>query len=453
MTISTPYILSSKGRDKALFLIEILIACVGGAFAFPVSYLTNSNEIIGLLLLPFVVTVRGEKRFNFIFAFLFVLCGVGTWFYHVRMFYFFSLAFFIFWLAEMLLGRLSVLSIFLLLFMSPVFYQVAVILGFPIRLQLSQLAGSVLKMIGTNIQVEGNTILLNGNDFTVDEACMGLNMVAISMLMGVFIIANQSRRARKALRLGKLIVFFAAALGLNILANLLRILTLVFLNVVPENPMHEVIGVGCLILYVLIPLYLLGKFMVDRCGHSPSKSSGQTLLINLSGRLAVMAISVILLWVGWDLNAKRSEIVPTHITLNAPGFKPEELDHEVTKLANEKILIYIKPIQEFFSGEHTPLICWKGSGYKFKNVATTRIGEEEIYFGQLTKSDETLFTAWWYDNGQTKTISQLDWRLRMAKGESKFSLINVTAADQKQLIENIKIIFRNDLFKINSEGK
>jgi exosortase N len=453
MTFSTPDIQFNNASHRFFFLLLILIACVGGALAFPISYLTNSNELIGLLLIPFVVKVRGEKRFNFVFAILFILLGVGTWFYHVRMFYFFSLAFFFFWLAEVLLGRINMLSIFLLLFMSPVFYQVTVILGFPIRLQLSQMAGIVLQAIGAHIQVEGNIILVNGNDFAVDEACMGLNMTVISMLMAVFIVANHCRVTSRSVSFGKLTIFFCAAFALNIVANLFRIVLLVFFHVIPENPMHEVTGIVCLILYLLIPLYAFGKWIVYRYGQPVSSPSDLALRINFRSRCGLVLLSAALLVLGWELNQKRASGTPARVVVTAPGLKAEVLDHEVTKLANEKMLIYIKPIQEFFSGEHTPLICWKGSGYKFKNIGTTRVGVDEVYCGQLTRRGETLFTAWWYDNGKTKTISQLNWRLRTAKGEKKFSLINVTAADQKLLKENVKRIYNDDFFKINYEIK
>jgi exosortase N len=110
---------------------------------------------------------------------------------------------------------------------------------------------------------------------------------------------------------------------------------------------------------------------------------------------------------------------------------------------NDKVLIYVKPIPEFFTGEHTPLICWKGSGYEFRGIVKTSVDANEIYIGRLEKGNEVLFTAWWYSNGIVSTIDQWDWRSRMLVGEDRFCLINVTAASQQILLENIKSIFDN----------
>jgi hypothetical protein len=40
-----------------------------------------------------------------------------------------------------------------------------------------------------------------------------------------------------------------------------------------------------------------------------------------------------------------------------------------------------------------------------------------------------------------ETISQLDWRMRMLKGEPKFCLVNVTAEDEITLMNSIKAMF------------
>src|SRR5436189_108238 len=128
MEVLTLSVLQSQ-KDKIVFALLIVIALIGGVFAFPLSYLTNSNELIGLCLIPFVITIQGGKRFNFVFFSFFLLFGLGTFVYGVRMFYFFALAFYILWLVELFFGCVSILTVFLIGFMSPVFYQFSVILG------------------------------------------------------------------------------------------------------------------------------------------------------------------------------------------------------------------------------------------------------------------------------------------------------------------------------------
>ena len=116
------------------------------------------------------------------------------------------------------------------------------------------------------------------------------------------------------------------------------------------------------------------------------------------------------------------------------------MEQGITKLYNDEMLVYVKPIPEFFTGEHTPLLCWKGSGFEFRSVKKVMVDEKEIYSGRLEKPGETLFTAWWYDNGEIVTIDQWNWRVRMLKRENKFSLLNVTARTESALLKNVKLI-------------
>jgi exosortase N len=107
----------------------------------------------------------------------------------------------------------------------------------------------------------------------------------------------------------------------------------------------------------------------------------------------------------------------------------------VTKYSTPETLVYLKPVQAFYSTEHHPLICWEGSGYKFQKVQERQVGNRTIYTGELEKGNEKLYTAWWMDNGEHQTIAQLDWRWRMLKGEDTFRLVNVTVARQEELAQ------------------
>lgn len=436
-------------KDRFYYALLVLAAIAGAAIAFPLAFLVQTNLLIGTCLLPFVVNTRPGKRFNYLFFLLILVFGIASFIYGVRMFYFFALAFYILWLAEIFIGRINSLTVVLLGLMSPFFSQVSAILGFPMRLQLSQLAGAVLKWMGLDIQIEGNMMLLNGAVFTVDEACMGLNMLAISMLMGVFILAHYSRVYKKAMKLKHLLLFFAVCFGLNLVANLFRIIILVLFEILPENPMHEITGISCLIVYVLVPLYLCGRWMTNNFGYSP-KEWNKVLSVQVFGKIAIALFGVAILFVGVRVNAIRTQPAVAHARVSLSGFSTSEIGDGVTQLSNDALLVYVKPIPEFFTGEHTPLLCWKGSGFIFKGIRKKWIYGREIYFGHLVKANERLYTAWWYSNGQIQTISQLDWRLRMLRGEPKFCLVNITASEETKLIENINNIFEGDLLKIEN---
>src|SRR5262249_37813120 len=139
-----------------LLVILFMVGGVGGAFAFPLSFLTRSNFLIGIYLVPFALIIQGRPRWNYGYLALMISFGVIAYAYGVRMFYFFCLAFYMLWLIEMFVGRTNVLVLFLLIFMSPFFSQVSSILGFPLRLKLSAWAGMLLNPLGFNVMVEGN---------------------------------------------------------------------------------------------------------------------------------------------------------------------------------------------------------------------------------------------------------------------------------------------------------
>jgi exosortase N len=431
-----------KINRNYLFTIYILLVLAGGAFAFPLSFLVRSNVLIGLILFPFTLFCTGKQRFNYAYCFAILFFGAIAYVYHVRMFYFFTLAFFMLFLIELFVGKTNWLVLFLLVFMSPFFHQAVVILGFPIRLMLTFVSGKMLTWSGLNVQVEGNALLLNGSSFTVDEACVGLIMLATSMLMGVFILAHQYRNQKLRLDFFACLFFFSGIFVMNVLANLMRIMILVTFQIGPEKPMHEVIGLLCFILYILLPTYFLSRVMIRKFGRA-IVSEDKHIAINILGKASLLMLSICIFSLGIIISSERHNAFTPYASISLPKFKTQFMDDGITKTYNSNTLIYVKPIAEFFSAEHTPLLCWKGSGYDFNHISKRTIDHHDVYFGQLIKDDKILYTSWWYSNGKVQTIDQIDWRLRMLKGEQNFCLINVTAASEASLYANLKVILKN----------
>jgi exosortase N len=421
----------------------LLAAMVGGAFAFTQTFLSGVNVLLGFCLLPFVFFHEEKQRVSYLYIALTLLFGIVAAIYHVRMFYFFLLAFYFLVVFENFVGKLNPLILFLFAFMSPFFHQVSVILGFPIRLQLSQWAGNTLAVIGFNIQVEGNTMLMNGNVFEVDEACMGLSMLAISLLMGIAAVAHQYRVSGLRLKFHQLLAFFSIVFGLNIFSNLFRIIFLVMFGIPPEDYMHDVVGITCLLIYVIVPLYFLSQWMVKRFGATV-QDVGRRKSLGVLKKSWFVGLAVVVITIGVIIHIKRKEPANlVHANIELPSFRVVKMEQGITKLFNNEILMYVKPIPEFFTSEHTPLLCWKGSGYEFQRIKMAKISGNEVYVGQLVKPGAKLFTAWWYSNDTVVTIDQWDWRIRMLMGEQKFSLINITAQDEVTLAKHIESIFEN----------
>jgi len=415
-----------------------LILCLTGAMeAFPLDFVLKSNVLTGLCLLPLVLRAQGSPRMNYAYlAALMLLAGTG-WYYGVRTFYFQALVFYLLWVVERYAGRLDGVVWFLLLFMSPFFQQIAVIIGFPVRLMLSAWAGWLMTRAGAVVDVQGNLMTVQGASFAVDDACMGLNMLSMSMLAGVFALAWQGRRSRKRLSLQALLAFFLAVFVFNLLCNLLRIVMLVTFRIGPEHALHEVMGLVCLVVYVWVPVFSLSRWWVSRWGMSWSVKSPAALPATLFS-MGVVALAGALLVVGVSIGRRKTGFIqqpPAKMEL--PGFTATALKDGVTKFENDEALVYVKPIPEFFSSEHTPLFCWRGSGYVFRTIAVDKVGHADIYRGVLARGGSTLYTAWWYSNGTTHTISQAKWRWQMLQGHRRFCLVNVTAADEVTLLREV----------------
>jgi exosortase N len=435
--------LKSLSKEKGLFVLLFLIGVTGGVFAFTPSYFSNLNVLIGLCLVPFTLLVGGPKRNNFFYIAAMIFFAALALAYRVRISYFFALAFYFIWLIELFVGRLNALILFLILFMSPFFIQVITILGFPLRLMLSDYAGQLLNLAGLNVQIEGNMIVLSGEVFSVDEACMGLNMLVMSLLMGVFVLAYCYRISKATLGLYPTTIFFAVAFILNLITNVLRIIVLVFFRIPPENPMHEFIGVLCLILYVAIPLHFFSAWLVRRHGITTTDSvSAQTM--SHSQIPFIVILPMIILVTGTRLKNNRQDASAKHADISFNNSKPERLNDGISKISTNDLLIYVKTIPEFFTGEHTPLMCWKGSGFEFSGIKSMTVEGSRIYKGTLVKDGKSLHTAWWYSNGQVTTTGQLDWRMRMLKGEPNFCLVNVTAENEQTLMKSIRSMFSNN---------
>jgi exosortase N len=439
---------SSIVKEKVEYFWPVLglILCLTGAMeAFPLSFISKSNVWIGLCLLPLVMRVRDRPRLNYAYLVCMVLLGIAGGYYGARTFYFLTLMFYLLLITERYYGRLDSIVWFLLLFMSPFFHQIAVIIGFPVRLILSAWAGSLMTWAGADVEVQGNLMTVQGASFAVDDACMGLNMVSISMLAGVFAVAYQGRRDQKKLSLPALLGFFLIVFCFNLVSNLLRIITLVTFRIGPDNFLHETLGLVCMAVYVFVPVFFLSRWWLGRWGRpwspvTPDVTPPATLfsmgLVALAGVLLIMGVSI--------GRRKTSYVAQPPAKIELSGFTPTALKDGVTKFENAAALVYVKPIPEFFSSEHTPLFCWKGSGYTFKSIAEDTVNQAPIYRGVLVRGGSKLYTAWWYTNGSTHTISQAQWRWRMLQGERRFCLINVTAANADTLSREVARVMEQE---------
>lgn len=339
---------------------------------------------------------------------------------------------------ENVFGKLNGLFFMVVLIVSPIFKYVSEVFTFPIRLQISTWAGILLQSTGLPVTVEGNSILLNGSEFSVDPACMGLQMTGFALLAVIFFMAHFRIQHQQSLPSRYQAILLILAFTLNTIGNLMRIILLIALHIAPDNALHDATGVVCLIVYVVIPLFFMVRFTYQRRGKAaivPFTATKHRRRLLLSGHWVLLIICASICFQKPVMNVgspKGTRAVARE------GYAMQQLQSGVTQFRSDHALVYIKPIPAFYSSEHSPVTCWTGSGYHLSRISKKRVAGRVVYVGSLKKGTDELLTAWWLSDGQCATISQLDWRWKSLTENNDFQLINVTADDPIRLDMEVK---------------
>jgi exosortase N len=237
----------------------------------------------------------------------------------------------------------------------------------------------------------------------------------------------------------QVLMVMTAIVLFNILGNLFRIVMLVIFEILPENPAHDITGVLCLILYVLVPAYFGTRYLAAQTFKKPGVPVlKRTRTLRFLSGLNIL-LFLILIVTGSSLSGKSPASAATVSVSLQNGYTQSLLENKVTKLEKPGILIYIKPVERFYGTEHNPMICWVGSGYEFTRIKTKAIDGREVFTGTLQKGDDKIYAAWWFDSGTNQTINQFKWRWKAFKGEA-FYLVNVNSAREKVLEEEVRKI-------------
>lgn len=429
-------------EGSSLFKLSIILIGVfyGAVLLVPLrTFLLwqSANFLLGIVALITATVVRPQST-SMRFAYCAIFFAALSLFVPVKTLLFCGLVCGVFFIVESFFGVLNILPVIIVGIMSPFFQYVAGVFSFPVRLQLTAWAGELLSVTGAKSTVQGNMIHYNGNQFSVDPACMGLNMVVTSLILGISVIGIYQKIFSQTLNILLVGVLLGAVTFFNVISNLFRIICLVQFAIPPGTSMHEIIGILCLVVYVILPSIVLMKWMVRRFGkrkdveqavaekHSFTWGRYIKLHAVVAGSILCSAIIII-------------QHDSTAADLSAPvlpvkNYAVERISAEIIKLENHNSFIYIKVIPGFYSADHIPAICWRGSGYELRQIQEQIIERTKVYTATLQRQEEILYTSWWYDNGNNRTINQLEWRWNVLKGAEKYSVVNVTSA-AKQVLE------------------
>ncbi|MEO7211974.1 exosortase N [Mucilaginibacter sp.] len=407
----------------------------------------NANLAMGLLLIPYICQAD-RTRYSLRYLLPALLTTGLAILLPVNTLFFVAMLFVVLLLIENSIGRLGDSLFFLIILVSPVFGHFTRLGEFPVRLWLSERVADVLSAGGIPASAAGNQILLGNYEFSVDPACAGLNMLVMSILIGLFVLAYYQKQTGKVLNFKWLLLLCTVTVALNVVCNFFRILLLVAFKIMPGTFLHDAVGIGCLFVYVLVPLLLGIRPLLARFGKVATVKPKPGQQQGIRYPFLHIALLAAMLFVASHL-VKADALVSSTNTIQLAGYHKKQLDGGILKFENKDALIYLKPTA-FYAPEHDPMICWVGSGYAFKSIRKETIGKHELYTATLVKNTDRIYAAWWFDNGQLKTVNQFAWRWAAAKNEGQFYLVNVNASSPQKLKQKIEELAALDILKKSS---
>jgi exosortase N len=400
----------------------------------------DANMLLGLALLSYICKVKrgGLSLRHLVPAVVFTVMAI---YFPVKTNLFLALLFSALLFFENLKGKISMVLFLLLLLISPAFEYISNTFSFPLRIWLSGVAASLLAAMGMEASAAGNIIQLKGSEFSVDQACAGLHMLATSFMICLFMIAHYQRQAAKQLHLMWSLFLLMFTFALNILCNLCRILLLVFFKIPAGTLMHDLTGIICLLIYVVLPLLWFSSFILKRT-EKPYIDPRFYKTIRLAPDalrfpLIHLALAALLVVVTFNIKSMDDLNDKSVSNVSLTGYKKAVLESGVIKFEKTGALVYVKP-SPFYCPEHDPMICWQGSGYVFSKIKKEVVAGRQVYLGELTKAKDKIYAAWWFDNGSLKSVNEFEWRWAAAKGAKLFYLVNVNAATEAALMEAVK---------------
>ncbi len=416
--------ISKLGKNKMMILIISLGLLLALSFNTLYNYiLFDFKYILLIVCLPVLSFVRSKQLslrygiLSLLFLLMFPLLKISSLF-------FLGVACAALFIIESTWGKVSNNILLLLLIISPVSIFLSEIVGFEIRLQLSQLAAEIMNKMNPDIYAEGNIIYNKDAQFYVDQACAGLKMLSVSLISSILLMAYHEQKSKSIIQWYLKLIIIALTIATVILGNLCRIILLTMLQIGPETVLHYVVGVLCLLFYTLLPLY----FIIIKSKTIKRHNRPIFISSKLKGVISVLILGLLIFIQIKDPKRSEKEPIANQEALSRYPFENKSVVMDnIIKVEEEDYLMYIKPALSFYSSDHSPMICWRGSGYKLSKEQTTTINGQKIFFGELNKGNDKLYSFWWYQCKNHSTTSQLNWRLYNLTQRDNVDLINVVS--------------------------
>lgn len=318
-------------------------------------------------------------------------------------------------------------------FLSSGFFEVLFrIFGMEIKQGLTAVVGDILQYYGVISRAEGiNMYYPDGSLMAVDTACMGLNMLKTSLLFSLLLLLAMQKKHGGEYGLGKVALVLSAALGLNILSNTIRIAVLVFTRQGEAGFWHEAIGLACFGLYTLPPLFILVRFLGKPLVSSSGEGASKGLLLPI-----LATLSIVLLFD--HIKSYVQEIKMPTLNGEFAHYKASQPYKDVLMLSDSSTVIYLK------AAYHTPTGCWKGSGFECQQLESAMAGKESVSLGKMTKGEEVVYSAWWYQIGDSREQGIWGSLVKQLWYGQKAVLVNINGHSKEDVLKKAALFLMDN---------
>lgn len=363
--INSKILLSTINHDFFGIVVSLGLFIIGGRKTnFKINYL-----VFGILLIFEFVSFRLLTKSVHFLALLLFLC---------LFFHYYT-------------QKFSYIAFICILLFSTIFNTFFIHLTTEIKQNLCYVVYLTLKNFISIDKIEGVNFYINQSKITIDTACMGLSMFKTGLLSCAILMTLEENKQKKIYRIGSIIIFCSLTVFLNLLSNYFRIITLIFFDCTQENLLHHSIGLICFIVYQILPMLSLIRFIKP-------KVEEQNKTVKPSKNILALLSFFVVLVVSLKINNEDINEPLIKIPKKYEQTKGVWVNNEVYKITSQQKLIYIK------TPSHNPLVCWTGNGYNIIESKKITINKEEIWFNKMEKNKQVYYSNWWYEcNGKKYT--------------------------------------------------
>lgn len=375
------------------------------------------SNLFGIVFSIVLFLIGGRKTsFNMnypLLVFIFVLEFI-SFRLHTQSLHFLALSLLACFFYYSLTRKFSYIAFICILLFSSLFNTFFDYLTVEIKQTLCQGVYLTLKSFLPITKIEGVNFYINNAKVTIDTACMGLSMFKTGLLTGAFLLTLEEQKQQKFFSVKQIFLFCCLIIGLNVISNYFRIITLILFNCTQENALHHTIGLLCFVFYQIIPMLFFIRFFKPKNQETTRANSTPFIFIPiLTGSLIVLGTS---LEIKKELQHNLLENLNPAYNIN----KGTWVNAEVFKIVTPEKLVYIK------TPSHNPLVCWTGTGYKIIESKMISADNEKIWQVRMEKNNIEYFSYWWYECDTKKYTSLVEVLLIKLFYNKSVRLVNET---------------------------